>query len=63
MKIEEVEQFIGQLEIEADACEEIGSNFSASSMRNEADRLKGLLKKGIIPNNIDEINQEYFSNS
>ena len=40
---EEVERFISQLEIEADACEEIGSSFSASNMRDEADRLKKLL--------------------
>ena len=53
----EVEQFIEQLEIEADACEEIGSNFSAFCMRDEADRLKGLLKKGIIPKNLDKINE------
>ena len=49
MKKEEVEQFISDLEDEAAACEEIGSNFSASEMRNEADRLQKLLDKGIIP--------------
>lgn len=46
---EEVEKFILQLEIEAEACEEIGSMFSATSMRNEAERLQELLDKGIIP--------------
>jgi hypothetical protein len=46
---EEVERFIDQLEIEADACEDIGSNFSASNMRDEAKRLQILLDKGIIP--------------
>jgi len=46
---EEVEKFINQLELEADSCEEIGSNFLASSMRNEAKRLQKLLDKGIIP--------------
>jgi predicted transcriptional regulator len=46
---EDVENFIGLLEIEAVACEDIGSIFSASSMRNEAERLQKLLDKGIIP--------------
>jgi hypothetical protein len=46
---EEVEKFIYQLEIEADDCEEIGSSFSSSEMREEADRLKKLLARGIIP--------------
>jgi hypothetical protein len=46
---EEVEKFISQLESEADACEDIGSNFSASSMREEAERLRKLLDRGIIP--------------
>lgn len=46
---EEVEQFISKLEMEAQACEEIGSNFSASEMREEAERLQKLLDKGIIP--------------
>ncbi len=45
----EVEKFIAQLESEADACEDIGSNFSASNMREEAERLQKLLDKGIIP--------------
>ena len=48
-QIKKVENFISQLEIEADACSEIGSNFSASSMKEEVDRLKGLLAKGIVP--------------
>ncbi len=46
---EEVERFIDQLEMEADACEDIGSNFSAFSMRGEAKRLQRLLDRGIIP--------------
>lgn len=46
---EEVEKFISQLQDEADACEDIGSNFSASNMRNEAERLQNLLDRGIIP--------------
>lgn len=50
---EEVERFISQLEDEADACAEIGSNFSASNMRAEAERLQKLLDKGIIPQVID----------
>lgn len=50
--IEKVNKFIYQLEQEADACEEIGCSFSASNMRNEADRLKRLLAKGIIPKQI-----------
>jgi hypothetical protein len=45
----EVENFIFQLENEADACEDIGSRFSASNMREEAERLRKLLNKGIIP--------------
>ena len=46
---EDVEEFIYQLECEADACEEIGSNFSASNMRGEVKRLQELLGRGIIP--------------
>lgn len=50
---EEVEKFIAQLEVEADACEDIGSNFSASNMREEAERLQKLLDRGIIPQNVN----------
>ena len=52
--LQKVEKFISQLECEADACDEIGSSFSAASMREEADRLKDLLKKGIIPKDIND---------
>lgn len=40
---EKLEELIDQLESEADACEEIGSNFAASEMRDEAERLRKLL--------------------
>lgn len=53
MTRQEVEKFISQLEMEADACEEIGSNFSASNMRSEAERLQKLLDKGIIPKEVN----------
>lgn len=45
----EVEYFIYSLLDEAEACEQIGSVFSATSMRSEAKRLQDLLDRGIIP--------------
>lgn len=50
---QEVEQFIARLQDEANACSEIGSNFSASQMYEEADRLQALLDKGIVPQAIN----------
>jgi len=58
---EDVEEFIEQLEIEADACEEVGSNFSASAMRNEVDRLNSMLRNGIIPQDLSRVNNKYFN--
>jgi hypothetical protein len=54
---EEVKKFISQLEEEAMYCEEIGSNFSASAMLNEAERLQKLLDRGIVPQNVNTKNQ------
>jgi len=48
-KRKEVEQFISDLEVEIQACEENGFTFSASNMRDEVERLQKLLHKGIIP--------------
>lgn len=47
--LQEVEVFIQSLLDEARACEEIGSNFSASEYREEANRLQSLLDRWIIP--------------
>ncbi len=46
--INEAKQFISDLEDEANACAEIGSNFSAEEMRDEAERIRELLSKGIV---------------
>lgn len=43
IEIDRIKQQIYELEIEADACDEIGSLFSASSYRDEIERLNKLI--------------------
>jgi len=49
---EEVEEFIAELHMEADALDEIGSSYGASQYRKEAERLQKLLDRGIIPQQV-----------